>query len=158
MTPWRVITRRARQPRKKRRALFECGRCGKKHSNPLGHTCSGGGDFKRRAAAAQRAETSRQRRADESARRKRERGRVAAARSDERAKAARRVAAARVRERERADARVARAKGPRRAAAGRSRTAHPYQSCRDQDCARPACVAFREGVEVGVELATADPS
>lgn len=144
--PWRTITGRARQPKRKPKA--KCPECGKPRGSALTHVCAGGGDF-----AARRAREDR--RAAAAARRQKERERIAAARAAERAKAARRVADTRRRERQKADARVARLKAKRRPSAARSRAAHQYQSCRDRECARPACVAYRDGIEYGIELATA---
>jgi len=158
MTPWRAITARARHPRKrkKRRALFTCGRCGKSYSSPLGHACTGGGDFAKRRRGLQRAGATRQRQAAAAATRQRERNKVSAARQAERDKAATRVAAARRAERARADARVARAKGGRPPAARRPQATHGYRSCREDDCQRPACEAWREGVAEGREAGFED--
>jgi hypothetical protein len=142
--PWRTITGRARQPKRKPK----CAKCGKPRGSALTHVCPGGGDF-----AARRAREDR--RAAAAERRQKERERIAAARAARRAKAARRVADTRRRERQKADARAARLKAKRKPAGRRSRPSHPYQSCRDRECARPACVAYRDGIEYGVELATA---
>jgi hypothetical protein len=139
VNPWRDITARVRRPKRKRRPLFECGACGRRYSNPLGHACKGGGGFRRKAAAEKRAQAAEKRRDEMAARRQRERDRVASVRKTERA---------------RADARVARAKARRRPPVRRTRPAHPYQSCREGDCLRVACVAFRDGIEVGFEMAS----
>jgi len=68
------------------------------------------------------------------------RRRSAARRAGQRAK--RKAAAQRRRERARA-----RRKAPRPAPKPR----HDYQACRDMDCQRQACLAWREGVEAGLE-------
>lgn len=130
MTPWRAITSRARQPRRKRGPLFTCGTCHKGYNSPFGHTCSQGGDF----AARRRRETASQRRARETAARRARRQREDDARKARRAK-----------ENEAARARK------RKAAARPARPAHEYQRCRDEDCQRIGCVAYRDGLEVGDE-------
>jgi hypothetical protein len=40
--------------RKKRQPLFQCGRCHKRYSSPLGHTCTVKTDYKKRSAKAAR--------------------------------------------------------------------------------------------------------
>jgi len=86
-----------------------CGRCGKPRGRgPLGHVCTGGGDFARRAAAEKKAVTARKR------------------------------AAA--------------------AAARQARPKHEYARCKDTGCERAACQAYREGVADGLELAAAAES
>jgi hypothetical protein len=96
-------------------SVFTCGRCGQSYTNPLTHDCpSKPGDFKRRKAAAERAD--RKRKADQLRQRRRE-------------ESARR-----------------RAQGaPQRS------TQHRYDICRDPDCQRALCRAYREGVERGFE-------
>lgn len=81
--------------RRQRRALFQCGRCRKRYSNPFGHTCAPKSDFKRRKATA-----------------------------------AKQAAAAK---------RKARPEHP------------PASACRDGDCRRAACAAYREGREHGYQ-------
>jgi hypothetical protein len=125
-----------------RRALFHCA-CGKSYSNPLGHVCSSGRDFKRRgathtkstAAAAVREKKAAARAKETAARQARRQ------REDEgrRARRAKETAAARGRKK---------APGSRPA-----RPEHPrYSACRDEDCERTGCVAYREGHETGRAL------
>ena len=146
MTPWRAVTGRARQPKRKRRPLFTCGTCGKGYSSPLGHACAGGGDFATKARAKKRADAAaaarEKRKTDRAAARKKEQERVAEVRRHERARARERVAAAR---------RAERARAPRgRPGQARPRPQrHDYQNCRDADCQRTACEAYREGFADG---------
>jgi hypothetical protein len=146
VTPWRAVTARARQPRRKRRPLFTCGRCHKGYSSPFGHACTGGGDLGRRRKAARnaedRAKATRKRQGTAARRRQAERERIRAVRQAEQEKARRRVAAARAAERARAG---------RTAAPRAPRQAHDYLRCRDRDCERAACVAYRAGHEAGYE-------
>jgi hypothetical protein len=146
VTPWRAITGRARQPRRKRRPLFTCGTCGKGYSSPLGHTCSGGGDLAKRRRAAGRAAAVAKRKQEAAERRARERARIAEVRKTERARARERVAAARKTEREKAKARAAK---KRPASSGPRPARHEYASCRDADCERAACEAYRDGRATG---------
>lgn len=132
---WRDKTRRARQPRRKARALFQCGRCRKAYSNPLGHECAGGGDFAKR----RRREKAGERRARETAARQARRQKEADAR---RARRKREDDARRAR---RAKENEAAAERKRKPSARPRRPAHPYESCRDADCQRVACEAWREG-------------
>lgn len=90
--------------------------CGKRYTNPLAHTCAPKSDFKRRKAAEER-------------QRKRE-----AARERKRAAAERRKAAAAAR---RSKARPSPARRP---------PAHDYRLCRDEECAKHACRAYKDGV------------
>ena len=41
-------------------------------------------------------------------------------------------------------------------AARTPRAAHDYQACRDDDCPRPACLAYREGHDEGYPEGFAD--
>jgi hypothetical protein len=87
-------------------ASVKCPRCGKAYANPLTHVCaSKPGDFRRRAAAAEK-----RRKAEAAARRKAE-------------------AAAR-----------------RKARRGQQ---HDYATCRDKDCQRVACDAYKAGYDDG---------
>lgn len=131
--------RRVRKPKRKARALFRCGSCGKDYSNPLGHACSGGGDFakrRRRQKGSERraAETSsrKARRQKEIDARKARREREDDARRDRRSKE---NAAATARKKKAASSRGA----PRS-------QAHDWARCRDADCERAVCEAYREGV------------
>lgn len=114
------------------RATVKCPTCGKRYSNPLTHTCTVKTDFRKRKAA----ETRRQ--ATEARRRK----------------AAEKRAAARVRKKAAADRRRAataarRAKSRRKPAPRQRPQQHDYRTCRDDECRRHACVAFKEGYEAG---------
>lgn len=156
MTPWRRVTGRARQPRKKRAPLFTCGRCHQGYSSPFGHVCAGGGDFGRRGkaqkAAKARAAAKAQRQKQAADRRQAERDRIRAAREAEQDKARKRIARVRTAERDRADQRVARARAGRAAPARAPRPAHDHRACRDQDCQRPLCLAWREALMLGQEI------
>jgi hypothetical protein len=133
-----------------------CARCGKtyggRNGNPLTHVCRPrDGDFRRR-------KTERQRKIRAAARAK--------TRTAERDKQREKIAAVRARERQRSRAQIARLKAAyeRRLAAERAkaktkhqappkskprRPPHEYQSCRDKNCQRPVCVAFKEGYREG---------
>lgn len=128
-----------------RRGLITCRSCGKRHSNPLTHVCAGGGGFDRKRATAERRAKTAARRQRETEARRRRRAR------EEEARRARR-------DRDREAARARRAKSGTKAGAPASRAkrqAHEYRTCRDRDCARQACEAYRDGIEYGIELATA---
>lgn len=143
--PKRAAGRKIRQ-----HPLFHCGTCGKQYNSPFGHTCKGSSDFKRRKRAAERstaAAAAKQRRAQE---RERVNARVAAAREAERDRARGKVTAARRAERAKADARVARAKAAKAAKRPPVRPSHDYRNCRDHDCERAACEAWREAYAEGV--------
>jgi hypothetical protein len=135
----------------RRRPLFTCGACGKQYNNPLGHVCGNRGDFGKRKRARQRAEQAEARKQKRAAERQRVSGRIAAARQSERDRAAQRVSATGRRERARADARVAKARAACKPARRAGRPAHDYIRCRDHDCQRPACEAYREGVADGMD-------
>jgi hypothetical protein len=150
VNPWRDITARARQPKKKRkrRPLFTCGACGKSHNSPLGHVCTGGGDFRRRTRQQERAAATARRREAAAAGRKATREKVSAARHQERHKARERLAAALAAERAKT--------GTRSGAGGARRPAHDYRGCRDRDCERPACIAWNDGLTEGREAGFAE--
>jgi hypothetical protein len=141
---WRDQTERAskHKRKRKRRALFHCGTCGRQYSNPLGHRCEQGGDFARRGKAEKRAQETAARREKAAARRAAETGarRERRLREDEgrRARRAKENAAAKTRKR-------------KAAARRRGRPEHDYRNCRDADCQRVACEAYREGFENGWE-------
>jgi hypothetical protein len=153
----RTVVKRATRRRAKKgcrkvaaRPLFTCGACGKSYSNPLGHVCSGGGDFGKRRRARRRAEAAAARKAKRAAERQRVSERVAAARKAERDRGEARVSATRQRERAKADARVAKARAARKPPRRPGRPSHDYARCRDHDCQRPACEAWREGFQDGL--------
>ena len=53
---------------RKRRALFHCGKCRKRYSNPLGHVCTVKTDYKRKSAKARKDEAAARRAAARKAR------------------------------------------------------------------------------------------
>jgi hypothetical protein len=125
-------------------SLVTCGKCGKPYSNPLGHVCTNAGDFKRRAAAAgrrgeavEKREKAAAARAKEVAARQARRAREDEARRSRRAK----------------EAAATRARKVSASAARTPRAAHDYQVCPDEDCTRAVCLAYREGVADGAEMA-----
>lgn len=103
----------------RRAASRECPKCHKRYSNPLTHTCAPKSDFKQR----QRADEQQRKRDQAKARRKDAADRRKAAAADRRAKARSRPATSQ--------------RAPQ----------HDYRTCRDDDCRRAACLAFREGIE-----------
>src|SRR6266705_1098408 len=128
-------------------SLAKCGTCGKEYANPLGHVCSVKTDFKKRKAAGQRREAAEAKRAKAFAARAREvAARQARREKENEARRARRA-------REDAARRGRRAKETSRAKTSR---AHDYRNCRDHDCERAACEAYREGIADGTELAEAE--
>jgi hypothetical protein len=145
----RLKTRIRRRARAKRGALFHCGSCGKRHGNPLGHRCTGGGRFKQlagrearaRAASAERQKSAEARERETAARRERRR-------KEDEARRGRRL-----REREASKAKTARAKA-RPPSRRSSRPTHDYRRCRDADCQRIPCEAYREGYDDGFGSAT----
>lgn len=124
---WRDKTRR-----RKRKPMFQCGSCGKRHNNPFGHRCTGGGGLKRKRAAAARQQAA----ADQRARERK-------IRADERAVAAQRVRQVRAAERRKAAARVAAARKKRPAG---PRKPHNWRTCRDAECEQRVCEAYRDGL------------
>ena len=120
----RVVRQKVKTPVKRaarqqaRKASVKCGTCGKRYANPLAHTCAPKSDFKKRKRAAERQQ-------------KRE-----AARARKQAAAERRKAAAAERRKNAAGKRPAPARRP----------AHDYRLCRDDECARHACRAYKDGV------------
>ena len=102
---------------------------------------TGGGDFAKRRRDQERQQATAKRRQQDAARRERERDKIADVRQRERARADTRVAAARKHK-------------PARPA----RPAHDYRRCRDRDCERTACTAYRDGIAYGLELAAAAES
>lgn len=113
-------------------ALFSCGRCGRSYANPLGHVCTVRMDRRtppRKTRLAVRATVTRRcPRCDKPA--ANPLTHVCVVGSDWK----RRKAAAAKR---------------RKAAARASVPRHLYQSCRDKDCKRLPCVAWKEGREEG---------
>jgi hypothetical protein len=149
----RTVRRKTITPAKRRlrreirkRPLFTCGGCGRKYNSPFGHRCSNAGDFGKRKRARQRAERQAAAKAKRAEQRQRANERVARARATERRRASRRVRETRRRERERAAERVKRARASRPKPRKSGRPAHDYRNCRDHDCTRQACEAYREGL------------
>jgi hypothetical protein len=138
--------RRAARKKVRGHPLFRCGACGKSYNSPLGHVCGNKGDFGKRRRAKQRADRAAAAKQKRAAVRKRTAERVAAARKAEQGRAAARVSATRKRERARAEARVARARASGARAARRPASKHDYRNCRDHDCERAICEAYREGL------------
>jgi hypothetical protein len=127
----RSMTRKARKTRYKVRAtptLFRCPRCGEEYANPVTHTCKVRSDFAKRRRAAERKKATARRAEERQARRRR----IADAR--------RRAAAQRKRK-----ARVARRDS------NLLKPKHRYQTCRDDDCPRYGCVAYKAGFQAGYQ-------
>jgi flagellar biosynthesis/type III secretory pathway protein FliH len=139
-----------------RPVLGGCSRCGKTYGgaagNPLTHVCNPrAGEFRQRRAARQRkiraAVTAKARAAE----RDRQRAKIAEARERERLRSAAQVARLKASYEKRLAAERARSKQQHKAPPRSKprRPAHEYQSCADQDCQRPVCVAFKEGYRDG---------
>lgn len=126
--------------------VASCPSCGKQGS-PLTHVCSNRGDFAKRQRTAGRRKAAAERKARRDEQRRRTNERVAAARRAERQKAAERLRREQARAAERVKAAKAKARPPRKP--GRPR--HDYRTCRDHDCERVACEAYREGVADGMD-------
>jgi hypothetical protein len=107
-------------------SLFHCGRCGKRYSNPLGHVCVTRLDRKARTGKT----TLDPKAAATCARCRKPLGNplthTCTVKTDFRA---RRKAAAK--------------------ASKPARPQHRYEACRDEDCHRTGCTAYREGRELG---------
>ena len=145
----RVSSRRTGRRRLKPRArlsLAVCGNCGKEYSNPLGHVCVVKSGLRKRKAAAKRSAATEARREKARAARARE----VAARRKRREK----ETAARQARRAREDEARRRRKAAERPAAPGNGRAHDWRNCRDHDCERPACEAYREGIADGEERAS----
>lgn len=160
--------------------LIRCGRCGQRYSNPLNHVCTGRrrgrtkvkpklslvtrcsscgkqaslthvcsnrGDFASRQRAAKRKAAAAERKKKRATQRAKVNERIGNARRAERHRANQRVA----RERERSAQRVKLARAKVRPARKPGRPRHDYRNCRDADCERVACEAYREGVEDGAD-------
>jgi len=117
-----------------------CGKCGKPYAGPLGHVCTNRGDFakrKRQAAAGEKREKARAARAGEVAARRARRQKENEARRARRA----------------AEDAARRGRRAREAAQSKAPRVHDYRNCRDHDCERAACEAYREGITDGTEMA-----
>jgi hypothetical protein len=119
------VTRIGRRPGRTRvRLTATCSKCGKRMGSPLRHVCATKTDFRKRKAKAKR---------DAATAKRREKRKAAAARKRARVAERRKAAAARRRKGRQAPAK------PR----------HDYQTCREDDCQRQACQAWREGRKEG---------
>lgn len=122
-------------------ALFRCGRCGKPYSNPLAHVCV------TRIGRRQRRTTFRPRVTRDCPKCKRPAPNpvthVCKVRTDFRRKAA---AAKKSRAADRRRQAASVAKVGRARVGGPGKPKHDYRSCKDQDCPRVACVAYRDGL------------
>lgn len=104
-------------------SLFHCGRCGKSHSNPFGHVCVTRLDRKERAGGATLAP------------------KVSASASCPKCGKPRGL---------RHTCTVKTDFKKRQATARKAaRPVHLYEACRDKECQRTACVAFKQGAEEG---------
>lgn len=127
-------------------SLIKCGRCGKRYSNPLTHTCVtriGRRPGKMRIGARVTRDCPKCKRPVTNpvihvCKVKTDFRRKTAAAKKSRAQDKRRQAAS--------VAKVAKAR-----AAGPGKQRHDYRSCRDEHCARVACVAYRDGDGDGYE-------
>ena len=162
--------------------LIRCGRCGQRYSNPLNHVCTGRrrgrtkvkptlsvvttcpscgkqaslahvcsnrGDFASRQRAAERKTAAAERKKKRAAQRARVNERIENARRAERHRANQRV----LREREKSALRLKAAKAKARPPRKPGRPRHDHRNCRDADCERIACEAYREGVADGMDAA-----
>jgi histone H1/5 len=124
----------------------ECPACHKRYTNPLTHVCTVKTDYKKRVAAEKRRQATEARRKAAAEKRRRARERKAATRARQRE-------AARVRRKAAADRRkaaaAARRKGPARTRSRPAQPKHDFRTCRDGECERYACVAYKEGYEDG---------
>jgi hypothetical protein len=135
-------------------ALFHCGRCRKSYSNPFGHVCvvrnpRGRVRVKPRASASLAVCGKCGKPYSNPL------GHVCIVKTDFRkraARAGRRTAAEAKRKKKPVVVRVKK----KRAASGKPRQVHDYRKCRDADCTRVACIAYREGIERGAEMAGED--
>lgn len=135
--------------------LGGCARCGKQYGgrngNPLTHVCRPrDGDFRKRRTARKREAQAAAQAAVRAGERDKQRAKIAAVRERERQRSRAQAARLKASYELRLAAAKAKAKTPAKSPAQpRStrprRPPHEYQSCTDQDCQRPVCVAFKEG-------------
>jgi hypothetical protein len=136
--------------------LGGCTRCGKQYGgrngNPLTHVCRPrDGDYRRRKAEHQRKIRAAARARTKAAERDKQREKISAVRARERQRSLAQITRLKASYEKRLAAERARA-GQQHKAPPRSRPRRPpheYQSCRDKDCMRPVCVAFKEGYRDG---------
>ncbi len=134
--------------------LGTCSRCGKPYGNPLTHTCRQKTGFRARKTAFSRKARTRARAAARNAERDKQRAKITAVRERERERSRAQVARLKARYEVRLAAAKAKAAEPHKSpaqpkAARPRRPPHEYQSCADNDCLRPVCVAFKEGYRDG---------
>ncbi|HEY1323410.1 MAG TPA: hypothetical protein VGF32_24340 [Streptosporangiaceae bacterium] len=139
--------------------LGGCARCGKQYGgrngNPLTHVCRPrDGDFRKRRTGQRRRIRAAAGAKTRAAEREKQQARIAAVRERERNRSRTQIA----RLKASYEARLAAAKAksgqqytsPERPSGSRPRRPpHDYQSCVDQDCQRPVCLAFKEGYQNG---------
>jgi hypothetical protein len=133
-------------------ALGTCPRCGKQYGNPLTHVCRPKSSFRKRRTEFGRKVRARAAQQVRQSRAERERARIAAVRERERERS--RAQAARLKASYEARLAAAKAKAkqkvpPKPAPARPRKPPHEYQSCADDKCLRPVCVAFKEGYRDG---------
>ncbi len=131
-------------------ALGTCPRCGKDYGNPLTHVCRPKSHFRKRRTEFGRKVRARAARQARQTRAERQRAQIAAVRERERERS--RARAARLKASYEARLAAARAKAKQKAKPAPARPRkppHEYQSCADNDCMRPVCVAFKEGYREG---------
>ena len=137
-----------------RPVLGGCARCGKtyggRNGNPLTHVCRPrDGNFRSRKTAQRRKAQAAARGRARSAERDKQRARIAAVRERERARSRAQIARLKARYELRLAAARAKAKEPHKGPPRPRRPPHEYQSCADEDCQRPVCVAFKQGYKDG---------
>jgi hypothetical protein len=134
--------------------LGGCARCGKQYGGrnggPLTHVCRPrDGEFRSRRTAQRRKARAAARGRARAAERDRQRARIVAVRERERQRSRAQIARLTARYEIRLTAAKARASQPHKSPPRPRRPPHEYQSCKDADCQRPVCVAFRQGYKDG---------
>ena len=114
-------------------SLFHCGRCGRSHSNPLGHVCVTRLDRRERKGGTTLAP------------------KLAVAAASKCGRCGKPLGNPLTHTCVTADFKQRKADFRQRQAAARkaARPAHRYEECRDEDCQRTACAAYRQGSEEG---------
>jgi hypothetical protein len=134
--------------------LGGCTRCGKQYGgrngNPLTHVCRPrAGDFRKRKTAHRRKAQASARAKVRAAERDKQRAKITAARERERQRSRAQVARLKASYELRLVAAKAKAGGQHKSPPRPRRPPHEYQSCADNDCMRPVCVAFKDGYKSG---------
>ncbi len=137
-----------------RPVLGGCSRCGKQYGgrngNPLTHVCRPrAGDFRKRKTAYRRKVQAAARVKARTAGRDKQSAKIAAVRERERQRSRAQIARLKASYELRLTAAKAKAGQQHKSPARPRRPPHEYQSCRDKDCQRPVCVAFKEGYRDG---------